>query len=301
MLNTIRRDLDAVLLFARVAQLGTFTAAAKALQLPKATVSTRISDLEASLGQQLLERSTRRVRVTEAGRLFLASCERILDELEQARHALEGLSDGPRGILRMSAPFALSRSVLAPLMPAFCERFPALSLRLDVNNRALDLLGEENELALYIGAPPPYAGEIVEITRFRTRLVGSRDYLERRGRPHHPSELSSHELLSVTDREGRLTWSLRRGETVADVQAHPRLSTIDPDTRATLVRHGMGLSWLPDFLCGDGLRSGELEVVLPGWEHGSVRLQGLLPMSQARNPKARAMLGFLQEAIGPTA
>ena len=299
MISTIRRDLDSVLLFARLAQLGTFTAAAKSLGLPKATLSTRISDLEKSLGHKLLERSTRRTRLTDAGRVYLVSCERILDELEGARHAVDALASGPRGLLRVSAPIALSRSVLAPLMPEFISRHPELRTKLDVNNRALDQLGEENELALIIGAPPPHPGAVLPITRFRTRLVASMAYLRKHGRPKTPSDLAAHELLGGGDRNGRLEWQLRRGDEVVDVGSYPRLTLIDPDTRATLVKENLGISWLPAFLCQKEIDQGSLAVVLRDWDVQWVRLQALLPSAQMSNTKAMAMVEFLRERLGP--
>lgn len=301
MISTLRRDLDAVALFARVARLGTFTAAARALGLPKATLSTRIADLEESLGQQLLERSTRQVRLTDAGRVFLASCERILAELETARHAIEALSAAPSGVLRMSAPMALSRSVLAPLLPRFVTRHPALRLKLDVNNRALDQLGVENELALFIGSPPEHSGAMFSITRFRVRLVASVPYLQAHGQPSTPDELVRHQLLGATDPEGRLEWQLQRGDERVKIEAQPHVSVLDPDTRAALVAAHLGISWLPAFLCQDGIDRGELTVVLPDWEPQWVRLHAFLPTAHSRNVKAKAMIDFLVAQLGSEA
>lgn len=298
MISTLRRDLDSVALFARVARLGTFTAAARTLGVPKATLSTRIADLEESLGQQLLERSTRQVRLTDAGQVFLASCERILEELETARHAIEALSAAPSGVLRLSAPMALSRSVLAPLLPRFIERHPALRLKLDVNNRALDQLGVENELALFIGSPPDHTGAVFGITRFRVRLVASTAYLRAYGTPRTPQELVTHQLLGASDAEGRLEWQLQRGEERVRIEAQPHVSVLDPDTRAALVAAHLGISWLPAFLCQDGIDRGELAVVLPDWEPQWVRLHAFLPTAHSRNVKAKAMIDFLVEQLG---
>lgn len=299
--RSMKQDLNALTVFARVARMGSFTAAARALDMPKATVSSMVASLERQLGTRLLERTTRRVSLSEAGRVFLASCERVLEEVDNGRSAVEALSAAPRGRLRVCAPFALSRSVLGPLLPAFCARYPDLRVSLDVNNRAADLLGDDSDVALRVGPLPEKAGQVHRITVFSTQLIASRSYVARRGRPRVADDLLQHDLIGRTDRDGQLRWVLRQGDRVAAIEQQPRLGVNDPDTAAALIARDCGIGWLPSFLSRDGLAEGRLVRCLPDWDAAPVELNALLPSAHTSSPKALALIGFLREAIGPAA
>lgn len=292
----MKLDLNALVVFARVAEAGTFTGAAKALGMPKATVSGMVSALEERLGTRLLERTTRKVALTESGRVYLAACRRMLEAVEEGRSAVESLAAEPRGRLRLSAPFALSRSVLAPLLAEFITRYPELRVTLDVNNRPVDLLDADHDVALRVGALPENAAQAHRITVFSTRLYAAPAYLQRRSLPRHPDELPGHDLLGAADRDGRLHWRLRRGDEVVFVEARPRLSVNEPDTNVGLIASGCGIGWLPSFLVRDGFVR-----CLPDWDDEPVALNALLPTARSRNPKAMALIGFLRQALGPAA
>jgi LysR family transcriptional regulator, regulator for bpeEF and oprC len=294
-------DLNALTVFARVAQLGTFTAAAKSLSMPKATVSTMVSALEKRLGTQLLERTTRRVSLTEAGRILLASCERILSEIDNATAAVEALAASPRGLLRVSAPVALSRGILAPLLVSFGVRYPDVLIKLDVNTRPSDLLGCGYDIALLTGPPPAGSGQVHRITVFATRLYASAAYVRAHGHPSHPSQLPQYALLGRTDDRAQLHWELRRGSERIAVDQQPTFSVSDTDTRAAMIARGLGIGWLPRFLAEEGLSSGELVPCLPDWEPTEVPLNALLPTARTRSPKAMALIEHLQSQLGPTA
>ena len=294
-------DLNALTVFARVAQLGTFTAAAKTLSMPKATVSTMVSALEKRLGTQLLERTTRRVSMTEAGRLLLVSCERILAEVDAASASIEALAASPRGLLRVSAPVALSRGILAPLLVSFGAHYPHVMIKLDVNTRPTDLLDCGYDIALLTGTPPAGSGQVHRITMFATRLYASHAYVQAHGLPSHPSELTRHALLGRTDDRARLHWELRRqGQRIA-VEQQPTFSVSDTDTRAAMIARGLGIGWLPMFLAEEGLASGELMPCLHDWDATHVPLNALLPTARTRSPKAMALIEHLQAQLGPTA
>lgn len=297
----MKTDLNALTVFARVARMGSFTAAGKALDMPKATVSGMVASLERQLGTRLLERTTRRMSLTEAGQVFLVSCERVLEEVDNGRNAVEALSTAPRGRLRVCAPFALSRSVLGPLLPAFSARYPDLRVALDVNNRAADLLGDDSDVALRVGTLPEKTGPVHRITLFSTHLIASCAYVARRGMPRDAADLPQHDLIGRTDRDGQLQWVLRQGDTVVAIEARPRLSVNDPDTAAVLIARDSGIGWLPSFLSREGLAEGRLVHCLPDWDATPVELNALLPSAHARSPKAMALIEYLREAIGPAA
>lgn len=292
----MKNDLNAVLVFARVARLGTFTAAARSLDMPKATVSGMVSALERSLGMRLLERTTRKVSLTESGRIYLASCERVLAELDDGRRSLETLSGTPRGQLRMSAPFALSRSILSPLLAEFIAMYPELRVSLEVSNRPIDLLDEALDMALRIGPPSGDSDQVHRITVFSTHLYASPGYLARRPAPGHPSELPAHDLLGSADRNGQLRWQLRRSNEVVIVDAQTRISVCEPDTNVGLIASGCGIGWLPSFLVRE-----DFVRCLPDWDAAPVELHAVLPTARSHSPKAMALVEFLRNAIGPQA
>jgi LysR family transcriptional regulator, regulator for bpeEF and oprC len=297
----MKTDLNALTVFARVAQLGTFTAASKSLSMPKATVSTMVSALEKRLGSQLLERTTRRVALTEAGRILLSSCERILAEIDSASDAIEALAASPRGLLRVSAPVALSRGILAPLLVSFGKRYPDVMIKLDVNTRPTDLLDGGYDIALLTGTPPAGSGQVHRITVFATRLYASEAYALAHGLPSHPSQLAQHALVGRTDDRARLHWELRRQGQRIVVEQQPTFSVSDTDTRAAMIARGLGIGWLPMFLAEDGLASGEVVPCLAEWEPTEIALNALLPTSRTRSPKAMALIEHLQSQLGPIA
>jgi LysR family transcriptional regulator, regulator for bpeEF and oprC len=294
-------DLNALTVFARVAQLGTFTAAAKALSMPKATVSMMVSALEKRLGTQLLERTTRRVSLTEAGRILLVSCERILGEVDSASAAIEALASTPRGLLRVSAPVALSRGILAPLLVSFGTGYPDVMIKLDVNTRPTDLLDNGYDIALLTGPPPSGSGQTHRITLFATRLYASAAYASSRGLPAHPSELSGHALVGRTDHRALLHWELCRKDECVVVTQQPTFSVSDTDTRAAMIANGLGIGWLPMFLAEEGLASGELVPCLTDWDPTEIALNALLPTTRTRSLKAMALIEHLRSHLGPTA
>jgi DNA-binding transcriptional LysR family regulator len=296
---TMTVDLNALVVFARVAQLGTFTAAAKTLSMPKATVSTMVSALEKRLGAQLFERTTRRISLTEAGRILLESSERILGEVDVASSAIEALATTPRGLLRVSAPVALSRGVLAPLLVSFGARYPQVMIKLDVNTRPTDLLDCGYDIALLTGPPPAGSGQVHRITVFATRLYASSDYAHVRGLPTHPDQLGEHALVGRTDDRARLRWDLRRGDQRIAIEQQPSISVSDTDTRAAMIVQGLGIGWLPMFLAEAGLARGTLVPCLPDWDATEVPLNALLPTVRTRSPKAMALIEHLRSQLGP--
>lgn len=300
-MSGVKTDLNALAVFARVAQLGTFTAAARSLAMPKATVSAMVSALETRLGTRLFERTTRRVSITEAGRVLLASCERILEEIDNATAAIEAMAAAPRGLLRVSAPVALSRGILAPLLLSFGDRYPDVPIRLDVNTRPTDLLEGGYDIALVTGPPPGGSGQVHRITLFATRLYASAAYARSRGLPSHPSQLADHALVGRTDAQGRLRWEMGRRDRRVMVEQRPTFSVSDTDTRAAMIQRGLGIGWLPMFLAAEGLAAGTLVPCLPDWDPVEIPLNALLPTTRTRSPKATALIEHLRSHLGPKA
>lgn len=251
-----------------VGRLGSFTQAAQRLGVSKAAVSQRLAELERHLGQQLVQRSTRSVRLSEAGRRLVEQAEPGLQLLSRSlAEALEAAGT-PRGLLRVTAPVALGRQHIAPALPAFFAQYPEIRIELDLSDRLVALAQEGFDLAVRHTSRPPDTHVAFKLCDSQTMLVGSPAYLDRAGRPAHPAELAAHACLPYL-RPGPAQWFFARGRGEAierlrvPVQGPLRASNSEVLREAALA--GLGLALLPDFSARDALRDGRLQPVLPDW------------------------------------
>lgn len=251
-----------------VGRLGSFTQAAQRLGVSKAAVSQRLAELERHLGQQLVQRSTRSVRLSEAGRHLVEQAEPGLQLLSRSlAEALEA-AGAPRGLLRVTAPVALGRQHIAPALPAFFAQYPEIRIELDLSDRLVALAQEGFDLAIRHTSRPPDTHVAFKLCDSQAMLVGSPAYLERAGRPAHPAELAAHACLPYL-RPGPAQWFFARGRGDAverlrvPVQGPLRAGNSEVLREAALA--GLGLALLPDFSARDALRDGRLLPVLPDW------------------------------------
>ncbi len=285
---------DDLVIFAKVVELNGFTAAARVLGVPKVRVSRSVAALEQELGARLLERTTRRIALTDAGRAVLAHGQRIALEAESARTALLPLVAG--AALRVSVDQGYGRLLVAPLIPRFLERFPEVALRLvtagdeasggfDVEVRSDGRLSE-GEVSSSLGSPPMI-------------LCAAPAYLADKPSPQSPSDLGAHALLWST-REASPALRLSKDGGVVAVPCVPRLTSEDPAALHAAVAAGLGIGVLPEFLCRNGLALRRLVQVLPGWEvTDTVDLQAVSPAERAEAPAVRRFVDFLGAHIVP--
>ncbi len=251
-----------------VAQLGSFTQAAQRLSLSKAAVSQRVADLERHLDQQLVQRTTRSVRLTEAGQRLVDQAEPGLALLSRSLTEARDAAGAPRGLLRVTAPVALGRQQVAPLLVPFFERYPALRIELDLSDRLVPLAQEGFDLAIRHTSQPPDTHVAFKLCASRALLLASPDYLARAGHPQHPAELVQHRCLAYL-RPGPAHWFFERREGVpaerlrVPVQGVLRAGNSEVLREAALA--GLGLALLPDFSASASVREGRLMEVLPGW------------------------------------
>ncbi len=252
-----------------LAQTRSYTQAARRLGLSKATVSQRIADLERAAAVPLVRRTTRSVALTPAGQQLV---DDIQDSFERIEHSFAGVRDlagSPRGLVRITAPVALGRQHVAPVLPAFLQRYPEIRLELDLSDRFVNLAQEGFDLAIRHTQSPPETHVAWALCPSRSLLVASRDYLRRQGEPRHPSELADHAcLLYLRDTAGQ-SWSFesqhrRRTERVAVTVAGP-LKANNSEVLRECVLAGLGIGLLPDFSAAPFLASGRLVQVLPQW------------------------------------
>ena len=283
---------------AKVVDLNGFSSAARALGVPKAAVSRAVADLELTLGVRLLERTTRRLSLTAAGRLLYPHARRVAEECDAARLVIAKLHAPAAGPLRIVSDPTYGRVLLTPLVPRFLESFPDIPLEV-----ALDGVGPESGWDVALRAHPAQDPEITHrsLGAPPALLCATPAYLERHGRPARPEDLRSHDLLTPepTDvPEFRLL--LTRGAQRAEVTVSPKLAVSDPAVLHAAAAAGLGIGLLPGFLCRQGLATGRLEAVLPEWTAPPVTaLYALYPAALEADTRVQRFVEFLAASIVP--
>ncbi|GMV27948.1 MAG: hypothetical protein AMXMBFR59_00730 [Rhodanobacteraceae bacterium] len=294
------RDFNEALIFVRVVEQGGFTAAARALGLPKTSVSRKVQELEERLGLHLLKRTTRRIGLTEAGTLYYEHCRHIARDLEAAESAVNQLHGAPRGWLRVTAPYTLGSNALAPILPEFLQRHPELRVELVLSNDKLDLIGSDIDLALRVGALADSTFSARRLGSFVAQVYASHDYLARCGEPTRPEELVHHRTLAMSQHRGangRYCWPLRNGSVSDDYLVSPSVVANDPTVLRSALVGGQGLALISDSLVESLVAMGKLRRVLHGWESPAVDLNAVYPPGRSQLPKVRVFVEFLLERM----
>jgi DNA-binding transcriptional LysR family regulator len=284
-------------LFAATVEAGSFAAAARRLGVTASAVSRRVAQLERELGVPLLARTTRTLSLTNDGRAFHARCVRILEELREAREAIARATRRPSGVLRVDAPIALGRVLIAPRLPGFLERYPEIRLELSLRDQKIDPIAEGIDVLVRIGS----AGDSTLIGRrlgaSRLVICGSPAYLRRRGTPRRPSDLARHDCLGFL-RDGRPDpWRFVDGERIYEVEIAGRHHASDAELLRSAAIAGSGLVTLFDFLVADAIASGALVPVLEDHPQQSWPIHALYPKNRHLLPKVGVFLDFVSELM----
>lgn len=282
--------------FAKVVDLNGFSAAARTLGVPKAAVSRAVSDLEKSLGVRVLERTTRRISLTAVGKLLYPHARRVGEESDAARGLIAKLQSPRTGPLRVVADAMYGRVFLAPLVPRFLERFPDIPLDVSLNDRSGD-----GEVAIRAGLPEDPAMGYRLLGALPAVLCATPAYLQQRGTPERPEDLSAHDLFTPESDlpEFRLLLS-RTGLQRAEVRVHPKLTVNDPAVLHAAAAAGLGIGLLPEFLCRQGLATNRLKRVLPDWSPPpAASLYALYPALLEADPRVQCFVDFLAANIVP--
>lgn len=288
-------DLNAMLVFASVVKHGGFTAASRALSLPKSTISRKVAQLEAELGVRLLERTTRRLRVTEAGAQFFEHCERISAEAESAARAMSQLHQTPRGTLRVTTDPVFGTAFLPGLVAGYLAEFPEVDVQVVLSAERLDLIAEGFDVAIWIGQLPDSTYIARLLGREQQILCASPSYLARRGAPKRPVDFGEHDCLVFGARPGPASWRLVdvRGHVEA-LRVNGRLKASDMALLHGACRDGLGIASLPSFLAAPDLRDGRLAQVLPGWSTQPLPLYVVFPSVQGQPAK---VMSFVERVV----
>jgi len=287
-------DLEGLAIFAKVAELRSFAGAATELSLSKATVSKAVGRLERGLGTRLFNRTSRRLALTDAGRILADRAARILADGEAAESEMRAQSASPRGLVRIAVPMSFGLREVAPALPDFFAECPDVSVDLHLSDEVIDLIGAGFDMALRIAALPDSSLLARRLGTVPRTLVASPDYLKRRGRPKHPRDLKRHACLGYAYLPTPDVWrfSNRKGEEFVLRTSGPlRANNADALTPALLA--GFGLAVQPEFLVRDDLAAGRLEAVLPGWTLPEIALHLVMPPGGPRPARVEAFADFL--------
>jgi DNA-binding transcriptional LysR family regulator len=287
-------DRNDVEIFVRVVEQASFTAAALRLNLPKSTVSRRVSRLEQRLGVRLLQRTTRSLTLTAAGRVYFERVSRLLLELDQVDADVAGLAQHPRGPLRITAPVSFL-AILPGLFTRFAARYPEIRLEVALEDRFVDMVGEGYDLALRGGKPPDPSLAGHKVLNSDLQLLASPNYLDRRGRPRVPGDLVGHDCL-VHGLRQPTTWRFDSARGPVEIQVTPRLASNNVLLLLEAARDGLGIARLPTGGGRYDLRG--LELVLSDWTLPGGGLWLVYPSTRLQSPAARAFGEYLQSRLG---
>ena len=287
--------------FVAVVDAGSFVRAAEALGSSKAAMSRYIGDLEERLGVRLLNRTTRRLSMTDDGQAFYYHCVELLAALEEAEGDLSTRSAEASGLVRISAPVTFGILHLAPLWGDFLERYPKVRLDVALSDRAVDLVEDGFDLAIRISSVMQPSLIARQLATTRLVLCAAPSYLARRGTPQHASELAQHDVVAYTYGAFRDEWTFEGPDGEVKVKVSPRLFANNGDTCRAAALRGQGVILQPDFLIGADLRSGELVEILPGYRTPDLGVYAIYASRRHLPLKLRYLIDFLVEAFEPAA
>lgn len=301
----MRKDLDYGLLhamnaFVHVMDGGSFTAAAEHLGMSKAQISRLVTLLENRLQAKLLHRSTRRISATEAGERYAEHCRAILDMVAQAEGEAGGAAREPAGRLRVMSMAAFGNRYVTPLVSAYCQANPRVTVEYNASQSPPDLLAEGIDVSIYLAQYLPDSALVaLKLGRMFSVLCAAPGYLARRGAPQHPQELARHTCLRLVNSSFSSGWQLDRGSEHLTLEPQGPLTGNTTEVLLDAALHGLGIALLPAYSVVDGLRSGRLAQVLPGWRSPEIGIFALLPSSRFVDAKTRAWIALLKEALPP--
>ena len=292
--------LDGIAVFTRAVDSGSFSAAARRLGISKSAVSAQVQRLEGRLGVRLLNRTTRRLSMTEAGGAYYRHCVRILAEAEVAEQAASALQREPRGTLRISAPDSFGWMHVAPAVPAFLQRYPDLAVDITLSPAHVNLVDEGLDLAIRIGLIVDSALVVRKLAPSRLVPCAAPSYLKDRGTPGEPRELAGHNCLCTGLLPWGDEWRLvgKRGEARVAVSGTFRSNNAEMLRAAAI--DGVGVAILPTWAAAEPLRSGLLRRVLEAWEPPQSTVYAVYPGNRLMSMKVRAFVDHLARSFGRT-
>jgi DNA-binding transcriptional LysR family regulator len=295
-IRMIYRNLNHLATFAALAEAGSFAGAARRLQLPTSTVSEHVAALERNLGLQLVIRTTRRNRLTEAGQLLAQGAMRMVDGVTETLDRVEALVARPTGTLRLSLPFAFAADIVGPAVARFAALYPGIRLDIAVSNQVEDLIAGGFDLAVRIGPLEDSSLIRRSLGAMPQDLVASPTYLAARGRPESPAALVGHCIVGIRP---MVSLSLRGPVGAETLALEAQVAVNDPKTMISVIRGGAGVGLVPRFLAQAGLEDGSLEILLPEYRLPPAEMSVVHYGTGMANPRADLFATFLQAEMQP--
>lgn len=296
-------NLDDIAAFAAVAEASSVSGAARRLGVAKSVVSKRVAELERDLGATLLKRTPRSVMLTERGRAFYERSRAIMADLEEAAHAVREDEKELRGLIRIAAPMTFGTLYLGALLWPFLREHPALEVAVDLDDRAVDLLGSGYDLGIRIGPLPDSSLIARKLSDMPRVLCASPAYLERAGAPAALEDLTRYDCVGYAHLAAGQVWQFvpaRGSSDVRTVRVKSRFVANNGELMRDAAIAGLGLVLLPEFIAAAALRDGKLVRVLPGCRPLPTALNALYPRDRQRSPRVRAIVDHLATALKPS-
>jgi len=288
-----------MILFAKVVDTGGFSAAARDLGLTPSAVSRQIGNLEDRLGARLLNRSTRRVSLTEVGKEFHERCREIARSVEDAEALVASRLDHPQGTLRISATSAFAKAQLLPILPLFLAENPDLKLSIELTDREIDLIGEQIDVAIR------FTEQISDTSMVARKLASNQrifcaapDYIKRHGQPKTPEDLADHNCLRLSTVEKFNNWQMNDGHSNVARRITGNFETNSSDALFHAALDGLGIAKLSTYLANDAIEDGRLVRVLPDYAEDASDVLAIYPNRRNLSPNVRAFVDFLAEQFG---
>jgi DNA-binding transcriptional LysR family regulator len=284
--------------FVRVAESGSFTAAADHLRLTRSAVTRLVAALEARLGVKLIARSTRRLKLTSAGGAYLERCREVLDLVSAAEGDLAGNDGSPRGPIRISVPVSFGMRHLAPLAADFLTLHPAVTLDIDFNDREVNLIESGRDLAIRISEHLDETQVARRLSTCRLITLAAPDYLERHGRPWMPRDLLAHQCLGYTG-TARASWPFLVDGDWQWVPVRARLQANNGEALVEAASRGLGICRQPDFIAAPAIQTGRLVAILADFPGPELGIYAIFPSHRYLPQRVRALTDYLAQRIGP--
>ncbi|MFV9615556.1 MAG: LysR family transcriptional regulator [Gammaproteobacteria bacterium] len=285
--------LDGVAVFVGVINSGSFTAAAQALGHSTSYVSKEITRLEKRLGSRLLNRTTRTISLTDAGRAYFERCNQIVIDAENAERSISQLQDKPRGLLRVNAPVSFASIYLLDYLSEFMNRFSEITLEVEFNDRMIDVVAEGYDVVIRAGKIQDSNLVARKFTTSKSVVVASPDYLKKNGRPSQASELEQHACLAYSLLPNSTLWNFVKDGSHTAVNINPRLMANNAGLEVAMAKNGVGIGRLPLFCCEQEITKGTLEIILQDYEQPEIGVYAVYPHRQYLTARVRAFVDFL--------
>ncbi|MFD2165793.1 LysR family transcriptional regulator [Thalassotalea euphylliae] len=292
-------DLNDLMVFKKVVDLGSFTKAADALDLPKSNISRKVTRLEQALSVRLMERSTRSLHLTEIGQVYYQHCQRISDELTQADLCIENLSEAATGTILLGCSVGVGQSLIAPLLSDFNQAYPNVNVDLKLTNRRVDVIEEGYDLVVRVGESPDSNLISKRLQTVTMRFYASNTYVEICKDAgvtfDNPSDLNDHGCLYMNENSNKSIWHVCVGDKEQDVNISPLMMSNDFNVLKSLAEQGLGITLLPEYMVDSA--DSDLVEVNSDWVGRSVNFYAIYPSRLGATPKVVAMVDFLAQRI----